>query len=73
MVRFHGRNTERWEAKDVSPVEQHAYQYRPEELAEWVPRIRALHADGRPVHLIFTNVYHGYAVHSAGILAQLLA
>jgi uncharacterized protein YecE (DUF72 family) len=72
-VRFHGRNTELWEAPGVSPAQRHAYDYRPEELAEWVPRIRSLHRDGRPVHLLMNNVYNGYAVRSAGILARLLA
>ncbi|TCO15736.1 uncharacterized protein YecE (DUF72 family) [Kribbella steppae] len=73
VVRFHGRNTERWEARGVRPVQRHTYEYRPEELAEWVPRIRALHEHGRPVHLIFTNVHRGYAAHSARILARLLS
>jgi uncharacterized protein YecE (DUF72 family) len=72
-VRFHGRNTELWEAPGVSPAQRHAYDYQPDELAEWVPRIKALHEDGRPVHLLMNNVYRGYAVRSARILARLLA
>lgn len=72
-VRFHGRNTELWQAPELSPAQRHGYDYRPEELAEWVPRIKALHQDGRPVHLLMNNVYRGYAVRSARTLARLLA
>lgn len=72
-VRFHGRNTDLWEDPKVSPAQRHAYDYRPEELAEWVPRILSLHADGRPVHVMMNNVYQGYAVRSAHVLAQLLS
>lgn len=38
-------------------MERYAYDYRPEELAEWVPRIRMLHEGGRPVHLLMNNLY----------------
>jgi uncharacterized protein YecE (DUF72 family) len=72
-VRFHGRNAETWEARDVRPVERFAYDYPPDELAEWVLRIRLLHQGGRPVHLLMNNVFGGYAVRSARTLARLLA
>jgi uncharacterized protein YecE (DUF72 family) len=72
-VRFHGRNAEMWEARGVKPVERYDYDYRAEELAEWVPKIRMLHEGGRPVHLLMNNVYRGYAVRSARTLARLLA
>jgi uncharacterized protein YecE (DUF72 family) len=61
-----------WEARGVRPVERYAYDYRPGELAEWVPRITALHEDGRPVHLLMNNLYRGYAVRNARMLARLL-
>jgi uncharacterized protein YecE (DUF72 family) len=72
-VRFHGRNAEMWEARGVKPVERYDYDYRAEELAEWVPKIRMLHEGGRPVHLLMNNVYRGYAVRGARTLARLLA
>jgi uncharacterized protein YecE (DUF72 family) len=72
-ARFHGRNAERWEARDVRPVERCNYDYPPGELAEWVPRIRRLHQGGRPVHLLMNNIFRGYAVRSARTLARLLA
>jgi uncharacterized protein YecE (DUF72 family) len=72
-VRFHGRNAGAWERRGGPPVERYAYDYRPRELAEWVPKIESLHEGGRPVHLLMNNVYRGYAVRSAQRLARLLA
>jgi hypothetical protein len=42
-VRFHGRNTEAWEAPGKDPALRTAYDYRDDELAEWMPRIATLH------------------------------
>ncbi|NMH97433.1 DUF72 domain-containing protein [Pseudonocardia sp. K10HN5] len=72
-VRFHGRNDEAWDAPGLTPAQRHAYDYRDDELAEWVPRIASLHEGDRPVHLLFNNTYRGYAVRSARALARLLA
>jgi uncharacterized protein YecE (DUF72 family) len=72
-VRFHGRNTDAWEAPGDTPALRTAYDYRDEELAEWVPRIASLREGGRPVHLLFNNVYRGAAVRNARALARLLA
>jgi hypothetical protein len=44
-----------------------------EELAEWVPKIRTLHAGSRPVHVLMNNCWQGFAVRSAHTLAGLLA
>jgi uncharacterized protein YecE (DUF72 family) len=74
VVRFHGRNADTWEKKDISAAERFAYDYteHPEELEEWVPRITALHEDDRPVHALMNNCYSDYAVNSGRLLAQLL-
>jgi uncharacterized protein YecE (DUF72 family) len=72
-VRFHGRNSQTWAVRDASPRRRYAHDYRPEELAEWVPKIRALHTGGRPVHVLMNNCWHGFAVRNARTLAQLLA
>jgi uncharacterized protein YecE (DUF72 family) len=71
-VRFHGRNKEMWEADNVSPLERHRYDYRRKELAEWVPKIRALHDGARPVHVLMNNCYGGLCVRNARALARLL-
>jgi uncharacterized protein YecE (DUF72 family) len=74
VVRFHGRNRDTWEKKDISAAERFAYDYteRPEELEEWVGRIGALHEDDRPVHALMNNCYSDYGVRSGQLLAQLL-
>ena len=40
VVRFHGRRTETWEAKNIPVVERFRYLYDDNELGEWVPRVR---------------------------------
>ena len=74
VVRFHGRNAEMWERKDVTAAERFAYDYteHPEQLEEWVPRIEALREDDRPVHALMNNCYSDYGVKSGQLLAQLL-
>ena len=74
VVRFHGRNADTWELKDISAAERFAYDYteHPDELQEWVPRIAQLHDDDRPVHALMNNCYSDYAVNSGRLLAQLL-
>jgi uncharacterized protein YecE (DUF72 family) len=39
-------------------------------LRQWVPKIGALHAGGRPVHVLVSNCWHGFAVRNARLLAQ---
>jgi uncharacterized protein YecE (DUF72 family) len=74
VVRFHGRNAETWEMKDITAAERFAYDYtdHPEQLEEWVPRLEALHEDDRPVHALMNNCYSDYAVNSGDLLARLL-
>jgi uncharacterized protein YecE (DUF72 family) len=71
-VRFHGRNTETWEKKGITAAERFAYDYPPQELAEWVPKIRGLHESGRPIHVLMNNCYSDYAVRNGTTLAGLL-
>jgi uncharacterized protein YecE (DUF72 family) len=74
IVRFHGRNADTWDQKDISAAERFAYDYteHPEQLEEWVPRIEALREDNRPVHALMNNCYSDYGVKSGQLLAQLL-
>ncbi|MCC6383158.1 MAG: DUF72 domain-containing protein [Dehalococcoidia bacterium] len=58
LVRFHGRNAETWEKRTRTSAERFDYYYRPEELAEWVPRIKTLTRAVPEVHLVMnTNNY----------------
>ena len=72
MVRFHGRNRDVWEQKNISASERFRYFYAQEELGEWVPRIRRLAEQARETHVLMNNCYRDYSVNNARDLGQLL-
>jgi uncharacterized protein YecE (DUF72 family) len=72
VVRFHGRNVENWERRNITTAERFAYDYRPDELAPWVGHIEKLAESGRPVHALMNNCYADYGVRSARLLRRLL-
>ena len=72
MVRFHGRDPEQWQKKNVSAAERFKYEYTDEELEEWVPKVQDLAANARETHVLMNNCYRDYAVKSARQLATLL-
>ena len=65
LIRFHGRNRETWEKKGISAAERFNYLYTEEELAEWIPRIKALASKTRQLHVLFNNCYQNKAVVNA--------
>jgi len=71
-VRFHGRNSETWEARGISAAERFRYEYPADELAEWVPRIRSLAEQAPRVHVLMNNCYADYGIRGAQLLADLL-
>jgi uncharacterized protein YecE (DUF72 family) len=74
VVRFHGRNRERWQVRTPRAADRFAYDYTPEELGEWVPRIESLHEQTDSVHVLMNNCYSDYAVRAARVLStQLIA
>ncbi len=72
MVRFHGRDPEAWRKKVATAAERFRYDYREEELREWVPRIRALADEAKETHVVMNNCYQDHAVKSARKLSALL-
>jgi uncharacterized protein YecE (DUF72 family) len=72
MVRFHGRNTETWNAKSETAAERFRYHYRREELEEWVPRIRHLSEKAAETHVLMNNCYRDWAVQNARDLMEIL-
>jgi uncharacterized protein YecE (DUF72 family) len=72
LVRFHGRNSNVWDAKGITASERFRYRYSEEELREWVPRVRSLTAQAGETHLLMNNCYRDYAVNNARELRQLL-
>ncbi len=73
VVRFHGRRTETWEQSGIPVVERFRYLYAPEELGEWVPRIREAAAQVPEVHVLMNNCYANYGTTNAREIADLLA
>ncbi len=71
-VRFHGRNAATWEAKGISAAERFDWYYRPEEMGEWVPRIRSLQAQTSSVHALMNTNRGDQGPYNARLLANLL-
>ena len=71
-VRFHGRNAATWEAKGISAAQRFDWYYKPEEMAEWVPRIRALQAQTTSVHALMNTNRWDQGPYNARLLASLL-
>ncbi len=65
VIRFHGRNRETWEKKDISVVERFNYLYSENELRGWVPQIQRLAAATHELHVLFNNCHHDKAVVNA--------
>lgn len=64
-VRFHGRNAETWRARGITAAERFKYDYSPDELEEWVPRIESLDGSADSVHLMMNNCYEYCGIRSA--------
>jgi uncharacterized protein YecE (DUF72 family) len=72
VVRFHGRNTDTWEAKVAQVSQRFRYLYDETELREWLPMIRAISEQTEEVHLVFNNCYGNYATTNALEMVALL-
>jgi uncharacterized protein YecE (DUF72 family) len=72
MVRFHGRNVENWEKKDISAEERFRYLYSKDELRAWVPDIRRMAEQAEKVHIIFKNKSFDFPVRNAREFSELL-
>lgn len=73
VVRFHGRRSAAWEARNLSPAERFRYLYSRAELAEWAPRLREAAQQTREVHVLMNNCYANYGSTNARELALALA
>ncbi len=69
-VRFHGRNAKNWWGK--SGGDRYDYDYSPEELSEWLGRIRSLAQKTQKTYLFFNNCHMGHAVVNARQMEELL-
>jgi uncharacterized protein YecE (DUF72 family) len=69
-VRFHGRNSANWWTGDNAS--RYDYLYSPEELAEWVDRIKAIMEKVPVLLLFFNNHWRGNAAKNARDMRALL-
>ena len=66
-----GRNAAKWWEHE-NAWERYDYTYRDEELLEWVPRLRAVDAEG-PLTLVYANNhYRGQSVDALKALSRLM-
>jgi uncharacterized protein YecE (DUF72 family) len=70
-VRFHGRNAKKWWHHDQA-FERYSYEYKPEELEEWVPKIDKLENTAQQTFIFTNNHYRGAAINTARQLRDLL-
>ncbi|GIP15834.1 UPF0759 protein YunF [Paenibacillus montaniterrae] len=74
MVRLHGRNEAGWnDTGDEKWREvRYLYEYREDELLEWLPRLEKLQQQSEHVHVIFNNNSGGHAALNAKQMMVLL-
>jgi uncharacterized protein YecE (DUF72 family) len=73
VFRFHGRNKESWEKKDIPPSERFRYLYDQDELADWTPKTAAIAKQTKQTHVVYNNCYSNYGTTNAREAARLLA
>ena len=73
VFRFHGRNAENWEKKDIAPSERFRYLYDEDELADWTPKIAAVAKKTKETHAVYNNCFSNYGTTNAHEAARLLA
>jgi uncharacterized protein YecE (DUF72 family) len=72
VFRFHGRNKENWEKKDIPPSERFRYLYDEDELADWTPKIASVAKGTKQTHVIYNNCFSNYGTTNAREAARLL-
>jgi len=70
-VRFHGRNAKKWWRHDEA-FERYSYEYKPEELEEWVPKVEKLEDKADNTFIFTNNHYRGAAIQTANTLKDML-
>ena len=70
-VRFHGRNADKWWRHEFA-WQRYDYTYGPDELVEWVPRIRGLVESAENTFVFANNHWHAQAVNTIRQLRQML-
>ena len=69
-VRMHGRNSETWWGRGGG--DRYDYDYREDELKEWLKKISDLAETARRTYLFFNNCHAGQAARNAKLMQDLL-
>lgn len=72
VFRFHGRNDETWEKKDIPPSERFRYLYDVDQLADWTPQIARVAKQTKQTHVVMNNCFSNYGTTNAREIAKLL-
>ncbi|WP_038040380.1 DUF72 domain-containing protein [Thermorudis peleae] len=72
LIRFHGRNAEKWYHVGTSSTERFDWNYQPAELEEWRPRINRALADAHAVHVLFNTNAGNQGPRNAFLLMDVL-
>jgi uncharacterized protein YecE (DUF72 family) len=70
-LRLHGRNRDKWWQHEHA-YERYDYSYSPQELAEWLPRIRQLDSTAEKTFIFANNHWRGQAVNTIRQLQLML-
>jgi len=73
LIRFHGRNSQAWEQKGISPAERFNYLYTEEELKPWTKKIAELAKRTTEMHVLFNNCHQDKAVVNARQICFMLS
>jgi uncharacterized protein YecE (DUF72 family) len=71
-VRFHGRNARNWWGRGEEKGDRYDYDYRREELAEWLGKIRELAERAKKTYVFFNNCHAGQAARNARLMIDML-
>ena len=69
-VRLHGRNAKTWWGHGEGG--RYDYDYRPEELKEWLQKIRELAERAKKTYVFFNNCHAGQAARNARLMMDML-
>lgn len=70
-IRFHGRNSAKW-WKHEQAYERYDYTYTPEEISEWIPKIRKINGAAEKTFIFANNHWQGQAVNTIRQLRLML-
>lgn len=72
VIRFHSRNKENWNKKNITVAERFKYLYSDDELMEWLPKLSRIAAEVKQLHMLFNNCYADFGVRNAQDMDRLI-